>query len=316
MSAQQDAGRTPEDPVLPAIDEAVDGLDGLIERAMDEWHVPGVAVAIVRSNEPPFLKTYGYRDPDAKLPVTTATQFTICSITKSFTATAIAALMDEEKLDWTKPVRDYLPEFRLHDATATERITIRDLLCHHSGLPRHDWIWMPGDLSSGEMYEAMRHLEPSRDLRDIWQYNNLGYHAAGLVIERVTGKSYADVIRDKLTDKLKMTVSFTAEDIAAATDAAVPYIVNVETPVRAKYYPIRTIAAGAINTSIADFTNWLRLHLGNGKFEDQRLVTEGRMRQLREPRAFVGPSQFPEYYGDPHYGLGLQISTYCGERRG
>lgn len=66
----------------------------------------------------------------ANLPVTTATQCLICSITKSFTATGMAFLHNEGRLDWTKPVRGYMPEFRLHDAVATERVTVRDLLCH------------------------------------------------------------------------------------------------------------------------------------------------------------------------------------------
>jgi len=73
-----------------------------------------------------------------------------------------------------KPVREYIPEFRLHDAVATDRITVRDLLCHHSGLPRHDWIWVPGDLSPAQMLAAMRYLEPSDDIRSTFQYLNLG----------------------------------------------------------------------------------------------------------------------------------------------
>ena len=59
----------------------------------------------------------------------------------------LAMLVDEARLDWTKPVRDYLPEFRLHDAVATERVTAIDLLCHNTGLPGHDWLWMPADIS-------------------------------------------------------------------------------------------------------------------------------------------------------------------------
>ena len=123
-------------------------LDALAAEAMAEWKVPGLAIAVVQDGETALLKAYGQRDVEAGLPVTTGTQFTICSITKTFTATGLAMLVDEGRLDWTKPVRDYLPEFRLHDPIATDRITVRDLLCHHSGLPRHDWIWMPGDLSA------------------------------------------------------------------------------------------------------------------------------------------------------------------------
>jgi CubicO group peptidase (beta-lactamase class C family) len=141
------------------------------------------------------------------LKVTTDTHFTICSITKSFTATGLALLVDERRLDWTKPVRDYIPEFQLHDAVATDRVTVRDLLCHHSGLPRHDWIHMPDDLSAAQMLAAMRYLEPSDDIRTTHQYSNLGYLVASMVTERVSGQSWTEFTRARLTDQLRMNVT-------------------------------------------------------------------------------------------------------------
>src|SRR5438128_771100 len=201
-------------------------LDALAAEAMVEWKVPAVTLAVVQNGETVLLKAWGQRDVEAALPATPETQFVICSITKTFTATALALLLDEGRLDWSKPVRDYIPEFRMHDAIATERVTVRDLLCHHSGLPRHDWIWIPADLSPTEMMTALRHLEPARDIRTEFQYNNLAYNAAGIVAERISGLSYEDFVRTRLADKLKMPVSFSAEEYAAATDAAVPYLVE------------------------------------------------------------------------------------------
>ena len=93
----------------------------------------------------------------------------------------------------TKPVRDYMPEFRLSDAVATERVTVRDLLCHQSGLPRHDWVHFAGDRAPAEMLGVMRHLELSRDIRAAWQYNNLCYNVAGLLIERLSGQSFRGI---------------------------------------------------------------------------------------------------------------------------
>src|SRR5262249_47784484 len=157
---------------------------------------------------------------------------------------------DERRLDWKQPVRDYIPEFRLHDAVATDRITVRDLLCHHSGLPRHDWIWMPGDLSPAQMLAAMRYLEPSHDIRSTFQYLNLGYHDASMVAERFTVQRWTKFPRARLTDKFHMAVTFTVEDPAAAADAAVPYTMDGDTRLRTKLWPIRVTAAGGINTSI------------------------------------------------------------------
>jgi CubicO group peptidase (beta-lactamase class C family) len=288
-------------------------LELLIAEAMDEWKVPGLSIAVVENGEVALLRAYGLRDVEAGLKVTTDTQFLIGSTSKSFAATDLALLVDERRLDWKKPVRDYIPEFRLHDAIATDRITVRDLLCHHSGLPRHDWIWIPGDLSPDQMLAAMRYLEPSEDIRSTYQYNNLGYLVASMVAERISGQSWTEFTRARLTDKLHMTVTFTVEDLAAAADAAVPYWMDGDTRLRSKLWPIRATAAGGINTSIASFANWLRLHLDKGEFEGQRLLSPALVRELQTPRVHIATSEYAEY-GDTHYGLGFRLYSYRGER--
>src|SRR5262245_17326826 len=166
-----------------SIAELVPELDRLAVDAMGDWQVPGLALAVVQDGKVVLAQAYGQRDVEANLPATTATQFLIGSITKSFTATGVALLHNEGRLDWSKPVRDYIPEFRLHDAVATERVTVCDLLSHQSGVPRHDWIWIPADRTPADMLSAMRYLEPSRDIRAAWQYNNLCFNIAGLLIE-------------------------------------------------------------------------------------------------------------------------------------
>jgi CubicO group peptidase (beta-lactamase class C family) len=288
-------------------------LELVIAEAMDEWKVPGLAVAVVQNGEVALVRAYGLRDVETGLKVTTDTQFLIGSVTKSFTATGLALLVDERRLDWKKPVRDCIPEFRLHDAVATDRVTVRDLLCHHSGLPRHDWVWVPGDLSPAQMLAAMRYLEPSDDIRSTHQYSNLGYLVASIVAERVTGQSWSEFTRARLTDQLRMNVTFTAEDLAATADAAVPYAMDGDTRLRAKLWPIRVTAAGGINTSIASFANWLRLHLDKGEFEGHRLLSPALIQQLQTARVHVSAPEFAEY-GDVHCGLGFRSHWYRGER--
>jgi CubicO group peptidase (beta-lactamase class C family) len=293
--------------------EFVPELDRLAADAMADWKVPGAALAVVQDGKVALAKAYGQRDVDANLPVTTATQFLICSITKSFTATAMALLHNEGRLDWTKPVRDYMPEFRLSDAVATERVTVRDLLCHQSGLPRHDWVHVPGDRAPAEMLGVMRHLELSRDIRAAWQYNNLCYNVAGLLIERLSGQSYEAFIRARLTDKLGMTVSFTLEDLEASADAARAYMMHEDTRLPAIRLPIRTLAGGAINTSVANLANWMRLHLGKGEFDGERLLPAALIGELHAPRVYNTVPGFAEF-GDAHYGLGFQSLIYRGDR--
>ena len=110
-----------------------------------------------------------------------------------------------------------------------------------------------------------------------------------------------------------MNVTFTVDDLAAAADAALPYAMDGDTRRRAKRWPIRVTAAGGVNTSIASFANWLRLHLDKGEFAGQRLLSPALIQQLQTPRVHVAASEFAEY-SDAHYGLGFASHSYRGER--
>jgi CubicO group peptidase (beta-lactamase class C family) len=290
-------------------------LDQLASDAMADWSVPGAALVVVQHGKLVLAKAYGQRDVEANLPVTLSTQFMICSITKSFTATAVALLHSEGQLDWTKSVREYIPEFRLHDAVATDRVTVRDLLCHHTGLPRHDWVYLPGDRSAGELLAPMRHLELGHDIRAVWQYNNLCYNIAGLLIERVSRQSYEDFIRSRLTSRLGMTVSFTLEELEASLDAARPYMMHEDERLPALRLPIRTIAAGAMNTSAADLAHWMQLHLAKGEHDGVRLLSAALIDELHAPRIYyTSPSPVDAEFVEGHYGFGFRSAYYRGDR--
>jgi len=113
-------------------------FDAYVQRVMSDWKVPGAAIAIVKDGKVVLSRGYGLRDVKNNLPVTEQTMFPIASITKSFTVATLGTLVSEGKLDWDKPVRDYLPDFRLYDDVLTARVTPRDLVTHRTGLPRHD----------------------------------------------------------------------------------------------------------------------------------------------------------------------------------
>src|SRR5580704_9347762 len=162
-------------------------------------------------------------------------------------------------------------------------------------------------------WRRLRYLEPSDDIRSTFQYLNLGYLVASMVTERVSGQSWTEFTRARLTGKLRMNVTFTVEDLAAAADAAVPHWMDGDTRLRVKPWPIRATAAGGINTSIASFANWLRLHLDKGQFERQRFLSPTLIQELQTPRVHVAASEFAEY-GESHYGLGLRSHWYRGER--
>src|SRR5215813_1728907 len=125
-------------------------FDQYVQEAMQSWNCPGVAVAIVQGDEVLHHGAFGLRDVENSLPMTEDTRFAMASVTKSFTAMSIALLVDDGKLEWDKPVCEYIPEFLLNDEYVTRHVTVRDMLSHRSGLPRHDFAAWRNDVSLAE----------------------------------------------------------------------------------------------------------------------------------------------------------------------
>ena len=137
------------------------GLSEFINKAMQEWNIPGLAIAIVKDSQIIFCEGFGKLDIEQDLTVTPKTLFAIGSCTKAFTAMAMGILVEREHLDWDRPLRNYLPNFKLYDSYATEHITPRDLVTHRSGLPRHDAMWYKSPFTLQEIIERLQYLEPT-----------------------------------------------------------------------------------------------------------------------------------------------------------
>jgi len=167
--------------------KALADVDRLITDALAEQQIPGAAVAVVVGDEVVLLKGYGLRDVEKKLPMTPDTMLPIASITKQFTVASLGTLVRQGKLEWDKPVRDSLPEFRLHDDYATLNATTRDLVTHRIGLPRHDFAWFGSPAGREELYGRLRYFPFSRDIRTRFQYNNFMYMTAGYLAGRIAG---------------------------------------------------------------------------------------------------------------------------------
>jgi len=144
----------------------IEALSAHVARELERFRLPGVEVVVVRDGDVLFAGGFGKRDVERDLPVTSKTVFAHGSTGKAFTSFLVGQLVDEGLLEWDRPIRDSMPDFKLADPVATERISVRDLLCHRSGIPRHDLAWLANPaLDRGELVRRMRYLEPSRDLR-------------------------------------------------------------------------------------------------------------------------------------------------------
>jgi CubicO group peptidase (beta-lactamase class C family) len=298
-----------------SITQRLAGFDAWVETMLREWQMPGCAVAVVKDGEVIHAKGYGLRDVEHNLPVTENTLFAIGSCTKAFTATCLGMLVDEGKLEWDTPVRDYMPDFHLFDPVATERMTPRDLLCHRSGLPRHDLLWFANTYTREELYKRLRHLEPSKDFRAAWQYQNLMYVTAGVLVERITGTSWEDFVRQRIFAPLGMqTSTLSVTDSQRASDYAHPYHEKEDQVKEIPFHNIDAIGpAGCINSSVSEMAHWLLLNLSGGKFGDKQLISEATLKEIHTPQ-MVMPSGNPEdnELGYPSYGLGWFINTYRG----
>ncbi len=302
-----------------ALDKKLKGLDAYIEQVRNDWKVQGVAVAIIHKEKVVFAKGYGYRDTGKKLPVTPETLFAIGSTTKAFTAAGLCLLKDDNKLELDKPVITYLPTFKLYDAYATEKITPRDLLSHRSGLPRHDFIWYGSTRSRMEFFNSLRYLEFNKSFRERWEYQNLMYMAAGVLIEEVSGKSWEDFTQEKILNPLGMkSTNFSVEQMKINENSSLGYIELNNNVEAIPYRNIDAMApAGAINSTVMDVSNWVIALINGGKYKGQNVLSEQTVRTMQTPvitTPVTVPLQFDEMgYGS--YGLGWFINSYRGKIR-
>ncbi len=294
-------------------------IEHTVQQAMQAWNIPGLALAIVKDDQVLLAKGFGTRETGKTEPVDEHTLFAIGSNTKAFTATAIGLLVQEGKLAWDDPVTKYLPSFRLQDVHASQLFTIRDLLCHRSGLGT--WagdVLLMGDYSPEEIAPRLRHIPPEFSFRAGYGYSNLMFVTAGLVISTVSGLSWEDFIRQRLFEPLGMRDSLPhPRYLKPGANVATPHE-DIDGRLQAVTHRSdeRAGAAGAIYASAADISQWLRLQLNQGRLDGKQLVdpaiiTEMQTAHTLIPMKEVDRKLFPTRNFSA-YGLGWFISDDGG----
>ena len=295
--------------------DALAGIDPVIEQALQTFQVPGLSVAVVVNDELVLSKGYGFRDVEKKLPVTPETQMPIASITKQFTVGALGTLVREGKLEWDKPVREYLPDFRLHNEYATSHVTPRDLVTHRTGLPRHDAAWYGSDRSREQLFARLHHFPFSRDIRTRFQYNNLMYMTSGYLAGKLAGSSWEDLVKNAIFAPLAMKRSnFSVAAMLADPNHSKAYELNAERKVvRVEHEPVDTMGpTGSINSSVDEMARFARMMLAGGMFEGKRVLLEADVQSMMQPNMPIGRSLFADVFGFQSYGMGLFVQTYRG----
>lgn len=304
---------------LRAGDRRLAGLDTLVNRVMSDWHVAGLAVAVVEKDKLLYARGFGYRDYERKLPVTPNTVFSIASCTKAFTAGLIGILAEEKKIDLNKPVRNYFPELAFYSDQLTNYATVKDLLTHRTGLPRHDWLGHAKDpISLDSLIYRIRFLEPSAGFREKLQYCNLMYTALGGFSRKITGNLWEDDLREKILDPLGMTnTSCRISDLTEHANHSKGYTYDNKKFIAGKLGSDGANAAGSINSSVTDMAKWLVTLLNDGRYAGRQIIPSRFVRDATSPqmsapsRPRSGLPAYPDsYFGD--YGYGWNISSYRG----
>jgi len=298
------------------------GLDTAFARVLKDWHAAGFAVAVVEKDSIIYAKGFGYRDYEHKTPVTPHTLFAIGSCTKAFTASIIGLLQKQGLVDIDKPVREYLPSLKFYNTTMDNMITLRDMMCHRTGLPRYDVSWFtipPGSRDS--LLRRVQYMEPTADIRQRWQYNNFMFLGQGLVAEKLTGQSWEKNVAEKILGPLGMThTNFTIDDLQKGGDYSYGYEVKKDTLVkRMDYHPISEMApAGAINSNVIDMAAWVRTWMHAGKFKGREVLPESYVGDATSAQMVLGgglPSKDqPDIYFSC-YGFGWFLASYRGHYR-
>jgi Beta-lactamase class C and other penicillin binding proteins len=296
-------------------------IDAYAEKVRQEWSVPGLAVAIVKDDKVIFAKGYGVRELGKPEKVDENTLFAIASNSKAFTTAALAILIDEKKIGgWDDKVSKYLPEFEMYDAYVTRELTIRDLVTHRSGLDTFsgDLLWYETTYTQDEILRRVRHLKPASSFRSRYGYQNLMFIAAGEIVERVSGKSWSEFVRERILNPLGMTRTTTSvKDLKdnysmphneSGGSLRVLHLGNVD----------GAAPAAGLNSSVREIANWLRLQLGRGTFEGKQIFSRERSAEMWSAVTPLAVNPFPDKDAPTKLfsavGMGWFLSDYRGRK--
>ena len=303
------------------VSKKLKGFDEYMGKVLKDWNIAGAGVGIIYKNNLVFAKGYGYRDYENKLPVTPNTLFQIASNTKLFTAISVGMLVDQGKLDWDKPIRNYVPSIEFFNDDLNKTVTIRDMLAHRTGISRHDLIWYKSDFSRKELFDRLKYLEPSQPLRQGFLYNNLMYVSAGYIIELLSSKTWEDFVKANIFEPLNMkSTVFTVKEMEANPDHGIPFNEKRDTTIlyRIPIYEDKQAVgpAGTIISNIQDMSHWLITLMNNGKYNNKQVIPEKIIKATLEPTmAFPNTDLENKGYKEilnSTYGMGRFMSSYRG----
>lgn len=300
------------------LDKRLKGLDSELEKVLKKLEEPGFSVAIVENDQILYSKGFGYRDYENKIKVDSNTLFAIGSATKSFTSSLLGVLREDEKLDFEDSPIDHINELRFYNSQMNDVISIRDMMSHRTGLPRHDasWYFFP-TFSKDSLVSRVKHHKPFTSVRNQWWYNNFMFMLQGVVAERITNKTWSENIKEMIFDPLGMTRSNTSiAELENSENAAFGYSQDFK---KMDYYKIAGMGpAGSINSSVNEMSKWLITWINKGEYKGKKILPPNYTEEAISSQSVVVANLPDEDNPGLHltnYGYGWFLSSYKGHYR-
>jgi len=295
----------------PRADTAPDfaAIDAYIAAQIEEQRIPGLALGIVQGDQIVHLKGFGLAEVSGR-PVTPQTPFILASVSKPMTSLAVMQLVEQGKLELDAPIQRYLPWFRVADADASGRITVRYLLNHTSGLPESADVALltSTDMSADALERQVRDLESvelNRPVGASFEYVNANYATLGLIVQTVSGQSYEAYVQQHVFAPLDMRNSYTSQAGAQPHGLATGYRFWFGVPRPADIPDNRAERPnGRLIASAEDMAHFLIAQLNQGRYAGAALLSPAGIGTMHQPAVSIGEGAA--------YGLGW----YTGERNG
>jgi len=303
-------------------DNRLTGIDAKLQAVLADWKVAGFAVAVVERNKVVYAKGFGYRDYENKKPVTTNTLFAIGSCSKAFTAGLLGVLRNDNKVSFDEKPSTYIPELKFFNDEMNATVTVKDLMCHRTGLPRHDYSWyLFNTKSKDSLIRRIRFQEPSAGVREKWQYNNFMFLAQGVIAEKVTGVSWEKNMTEKFFNPLGMTTSNTSiTELEKSAEPSLGYQVKDDKEIKKMdYYHISGMApAGSINSSVSEMANWVKTWIYGGKYNGKEILPASYVSEAISSQMIINAGLPSKEHPDvqfANYGYGWFMASYKGHYR-
>jgi CubicO group peptidase (beta-lactamase class C family) len=296
--------------------DSYEAIDAFVEQQMRRLNIPGVSLAIVEGDTIVHLRGFGKARPSGESPMP-QTPFFIGSLTKSFTALAVMQLVEAGKIDLDAPAQRYLPWFCMADTQASAQLTVRHLLNQTSGLPGLLGMANLADLDSRpdatkRQVRALSALKLTRPVGLKFEYSNMNYNVLGVIVETVSGESYADYIQNHIFNPLGMRHSYTSKAVAKQNGLAMGHRYWFGHPVPAPNLsiPSSSLPSGQLISSAEDMAHYLIAYLNGGRYKDAQILSPAGIDEMHRSAAEI--NEMGLSLG--HYGMGW-ISQEIGEAR-